>query len=190
MKKTIAMLGLAAAALTVPALAQEPGPFYLGAQLGQSKFKLDCGAGQTCDDKDGSVRLFGGYKFHRNFAGEIGWADLGKAQFTDPLASAQIKTTAWDVSALGMFPVMPQASLFGRLGLYYSTTRFSGDATGEKSATGITFGLGGQWDFTRNIGARLEWQRYNKVKATCDGCGGDSDANVDNLSIGIVYRFD
>ena len=42
----------------------------------------------------------------------------------------------------------------------------------------MTWGLGGQFDFNRNIGLRAEWQRY-KV----------SDGNVDNLSIGVLYRF-
>ena len=37
--------------------------------------------------------------------------------------------------------------------------------------------LGVQYDFTRNLGARAQWQRY------------DTDNEVDLLSVGIVYRF-
>jgi OmpA-OmpF porin, OOP family len=189
----IALAGLGGAALAFPAAAQMRTPamssFYVGANLGQSKFKLECAAGESCDDKDTAFKLFAGYQFHPNFAAEFGYTDLGKAKFSDPLGSAELKASAWELSALGLFPVMPSLQLFGRLGVYNGKTEFSGDASGSKSKTGVTWGLGGEWDFTRNLGARLEWQRFTKMKANCDGCGGESEGDVDNLSIGIVYRF-
>ena len=193
MKKTSAVIAILGAALAFPAAAQMRAPAmssaYVGANLGQSKFKIECAAGESCDDKDTAFKLFAGYQFHPNFAAEFGYTDLGKAKFSDPLGSAELKASAWELSALGMFPVMPSLQLFGRLGFYNGKTEFSGDATGSKTKTGVTWGLGGEWDFTRNVGARLEWQRFAKMKATCDGCGGDSEGDVDNLSIGIVYRF-
>ena len=196
-KAVIAVLGLAGAALAFPAAAQMRMPSmtsaYVGANLGQSKFHVDCnGLGVTdCDSKDTSFKLYGGYQFHPNFAAELGYSDLGKAKLSVPgFFSTDMKASAWELSALGLFPVMPQLQLFGRLGFYRGEIKFSGDLGGSKTSTGLTWGLGGEWDFTRNIGARVEWQRFNGMKAQCDAIGCTEDkGDVDSLSLGIVYRF-
>jgi len=196
-KAVIAVLGLAGAAAAFPAAAQMRMPSmssaYVGASLGQSKFHTDCETFGTssCDDKDTAFRLFAGYQFHPNVSAELGYADLGKATFSVPgLFSTEMKATAWDLSALLSWPVMPQAQIFGRLGAYHGETKLSGDLGGSKTTTGFTWGVGGEWDFTRNIGARLEWQRYSKMKAQCDiaGCE-EGKGDVDNLNLGLVYRF-
>jgi OOP family OmpA-OmpF porin len=196
-KAVIAALGLAGAAFAFPAAAQMRMPSmtsaYVGASLGQSKFHTNCDSffASDCDDKDTAFRLFAGYQFHPNIAAELGYADLGKAKFSDAPSgfSTEMKATAWDLSALLMWPVMPQLQIFGRLGAYHGETKFSGDLTGKTTTTGFTWGLGGEWDFTRNIGARLEWQRYAKMKANCDVFCEEGKGDVDNLNLGIVYRF-
>ena len=72
-----------------------------------------------------------------------------------------------------------QFGVFGRLGIARTEAKPGGAFSGDsESKNGVTWGLGGQFDFNRNIGLRAEWQRY-KV----------SDGNVDNLSIGVLYRF-
>jgi opacity protein-like surface antigen len=50
----------------------------------------------------------------------------------------------------------------------------------DDSETGITFGLGLRYDFTRNLGVRAEWQRYQEV--------GD-DLDVDVMSVGVIWKF-
>ena len=80
-------------------------------------------------------------------------------------------------------------SIFGRLGGYWGETKFSGDATGKKKTTNLTFGLGVQYDFMRNFGVRGEWQRYSKLKARADGDTEDADSNVDVLGVSVLYRF-
>jgi len=191
-KAAIAVLGLAGAALAFPAAAQMRSPSlnsaYVGANIGQSKYHIDCGP-LSCDDKDTAFKLFAGYQFHPNFAAEFGYTDLGKAKVTGPGGTDEFAATEWELSALGMWPVMPTLQLFGRLGLYYGEGKLSGPDQGTKKSSGVTFGLGGEWDFTRNIGARLEWQRFSKVKFRNDLNGAEDKGDVDNLSIGIVYRF-
>ena len=191
-KAAIAVLGVAAAAIAFPAAAQMRAPSlnsaYVGANIGQSKSHFDCSGVANCDQKDTAFRLFAGYQFHPNVAAEFGYTDLGKTKFSDTGFSAEAAATAWDLSALGMWPVMPQLQIFGRLGLYHGEVKFSGDLSGSKTTSGLTYGLGGEYDFTRNLGARLEWQRFNDMKAQCDGCD-ELKGSVDNFSIGIVYRF-
>ncbi len=190
-KAVIAVLGLAGAALAFPAAAQmSMSSAYVGANIGQSKLHVDCTGFTTCDDKDTAFKLYAGYQFHPNVAAEFGYTDLGKAKLSVGAASTELAATAWELSALGMWPVMKELQIFGRLGVYHGETKFSGVLGGSKTNTGITFGFGGEYDFTRNIGARLEWQRFSKMKAQCDAPGCTEDkGDVDNLSIGIVYRF-
>jgi|SRR6266850_4337429 len=188
-RSLIAVAGLTAAALAAPASAQMSlSSAYIGGSLGQSKFKVDCGGVTTCDTKDTAFRIFGGYQVNRNFAAELGWAKLGKAHFADSGGSADLEASAFDLSALGAFPLGSQFSVFGRLGFYLSKAEFSGDATGSKNSNGITWGFGGQFDLNRNLGLRAEWQRYNKVKAQESG-GTEDKGDIDALSIGVLWRF-
>ena len=55
--------------------------WYLGASIGQSKFKNDCGAsGVSCDMKDTAWKFLGGYQFNRCIAAEGAYTDLGSAK--------------------------------------------------------------------------------------------------------------
>ena len=189
-KATVAILGLAAAAFALPAAAQMKMPdlssAYIGGSLGQSKMKLDCTGLSSCDDKDTAFRIFGGYQVNRTFSAELGYTDLGKAKFRATGVDGKFEASAFDLSAIGAWPLANQFSIFGRLGAYYGTIKVSGTGVigSDKSKAGLTFGLGGQYDFNRNLGLRLEWQRFAKMDS---GAGGKSD--VDNLSIGALYRF-
>jgi OOP family OmpA-OmpF porin len=181
-KAVIAVLGLAAAAFALPASAQmRMSSAYAGFGLGQSKFKDACSGISGCDDKDTAFKIFGGYQFNPNIAAELGYNDLGKASG----GGAEIKATAWELSALGAFPVANQISILGRLGVYHGELKPSGiPGVSSETNNGITFGFGGQFDLNRNIGLRVEWQRFNKM-----GGGNFEKSNVDVLGISGLYRF-
>ena len=152
---------------------------YIGASIGKSKIKEACAG---CDDKDTAFKLFGGYQFNRTFAAELGYNMLGKVEG----GGASVEATAWELSAVAGFPVANQLSILGRLGLYHGEFKPSGIA-GASSQTnnGVTFGVGGQYDLNRNLGLRLEWQRFNNM-------GGGSigrESDVDVVSIGALWRF-
>jgi OOP family OmpA-OmpF porin len=197
-KYALAALGVAAAAFALPAAAQMRMPSlssaYIGGGIGQSKAKDGCdaiGVATSCDDKDTAWRVFAGYQFNRNIAAELGYADLGKIGFSvGALGSGEVKATAWDLSAIGLWPVANQFSIFGRLGFYNAETKISGViGGGKKRTTDLTFGLGVQYDFTRNFGVRGEWQRYSDVKSHSDLFGTNGKSDVDVLGVSLVYRF-
>ncbi len=154
-----AMLGTAAITLSAAVHAQQtavPG-FYIGAEVGQADFG---------SEEDTAFKIIGGYQFHRNIAVEAGYGllfDKGGAE-----------VTALEIVAVGLFPVMDRLSVIGKLGFANVDVETS---VGSADKTELTYGLGVQYDFTRNLGARAQWQRY------------DTDQEVDLLSIGIVYRF-
>jgi OmpA-OmpF porin, OOP family len=155
-KWLVAMLGSAAMLVSAGALAQQatvPG-FYIGAEVGQ---------GDVGSVEDTAFKLIGGYQFHRNIAAEIGYGML--------VDKGGLEVTSLEAVAVGIFPVMDRLSVIGKLGFANVDFKPGGDSTD------LTYGVGVQYDFTRNLGARAQWQRY------------DSDAEVDLLSVGIVYRF-
>src|SRR3989304_5933084 len=94
--KASGTLGLAAhAAIASPFPAADDTGWYGGISVGQSKAKIDDaritsgllgrGFARTSisdDDRDTGYKLFGGYKFNKNFALEGGYFDLGKFGFT------------------------------------------------------------------------------------------------------------
>ena len=183
-KAAVAVLGLAAAAFAFPAAAQmSMSAGYVGGSIGQSKFKADC-AGADCDTNDTSFRIFGGYQFTPNIAAELGYTDLGKLKVkVPPFGTGDIGVTAWDLSAVGLWPI-GQFSILGRLGLARVDAKPGGIFSGNsETKNGVTWGLGGQYDFNRNLGIRVEFQRFK-----ADAGGGDT-ADVDNLSLGVLWRF-
>jgi len=193
MKKIgIAALSATVMAFALPVAAQsvDTKAFYLGANFGQSKLHVECTAGLTCDDSDTALKVFGGYSFNRNWAAELGYADLGKATLTGPGGSDELKASAFDLTGVFTWPFSDMGfSVFGRAGLYTGKVELSGVDTGSKTTTGLTYGLGAGYDFNRNLGLRAEWQRYSKMKARNDATGVEDDGDVDAMTIGVLYRF-
>jgi OmpA-OmpF porin, OOP family len=192
-KKVLATALLAGfAALPTLAMAQAKGGasdlgFYAGASIGQSK--SDCNGGGSCDDKDTAYRIFGGYKFHPNIAVEGGYAPLGETSASFPGGNVTAEANAWDIVGVGSWPLGNNFSILGKLGFYNAEVKLGGLASGKKTTTDLLYGLGGQYDFNRNLGLRLEWNRYSGVKSpdVAGISGGDSD--VDVLSVGALWRF-
>lgn len=181
-KALVAVMGLAGAALALPAAAQmSMSAAYVGGGFGQSKFKDACEGVPNCDDGDTAFKIFGGYQFNPYIAAELGYNDLGKAS----ASGASVKGTAWELSALGSFPVGANFSILGRLGGYHGELKGEsafGSATDTK--TGLTYGLGVGYDLNKNLGFRAEWQRFDKM-------GGDNvgESNVDVLGLSVLWRF-
>jgi OmpA-OmpF porin, OOP family len=185
-KKALAILGLASAmAFVGPAFAQDTG-FYIGLSFGQSSVDVDCTGAISCDDTDTALKFIGGYRFNRNLGLEIGYTDLGEATFTDSISTVTFESSVIEVVGVGSLPIADQFSVFGKIGMYRGDVDASDPAFGSASDsnTGLTFGVGAQWDFTKNLGLRGEWQRYADV-------GGDNvgESDVDVLSVGVVFRF-
>ena len=188
-RATLAVLSLASAlAFSAPAAAQDTG-FYAGFHLGQATLKDFCsglsGPGISCDEKDTSWKILGGYQFNRNLALELGYADLGEATIAGPGIGGTLEATAFEVVAVGMLPVMDKFSLYGKIGIYRGDTEANGlGGSASETNTDLTFGVGARFDFTRNLGVRAEWQKYQDM-----GGGVIGEGDVDVVSVGLLWRF-
>lgn len=211
-KSHSALLALAVAAS--PALfAQEVATntgVYMGISAGESKAHIDnahitqslLGAGFTTDalaiDQKGTgYKAFIGFPMSPNWAVETGYFDLGRFGFdasTTPAGtlsgSARIKGLNLDL--VGTLPITDRWSLLGRVGAAYAQTKGTFSSTGavavtepatRKRETNYKYGFGTQYAFTPALTLRLEGERYR----VNDSVG--QRANVDLVSLGLVYRF-
>ncbi|HEX6528540.1 MAG TPA: outer membrane beta-barrel protein, partial [Burkholderiales bacterium] len=133
-------LGAACAAfalLCAPSAWSQDAGFYLGGAIGQAEVRDVCDGASTCDDKDGTWKLFVGYQINRNFAVEFGYADLGEASASGVVATglgpitarANFAATVFELTAVASFPVTDRLSLYGRAGLYRADVELSGSGT-------------------------------------------------------------
>jgi OOP family OmpA-OmpF porin len=213
--KTIGVLGLVGCAAMNSAYAASDDSFwYVGGNLGKSRTKIDddkilsslqaSGLPSTISDtdRDTAFKLFGGYKFNKNFAVEGGYFDLGQFSYTattTPPALAgtlngKAKFSGLNIDAVGFLPFTEKFSAFARLGLNYTQAKDSFSSTGavatpsnpspSKDSANYKFGLGVQYDFTESLGMRVEAERYR----IDDAIGNKGD--VDMYSLGLVYRFE
>jgi OOP family OmpA-OmpF porin len=192
--------GLFGAALAVSApaaFAQARGAaadagWYVGGSIGQSKTDCSAPPGFSCDDKDTAYKIFGGYQINRNFAAEAGYTDLGKLTASGGGVNVEAKAKAWDLVGVGAFPLSDQFSIYGKLGLYSGEVKVSSNivgGSGKKTTTDLTYGAGVQYNFTRNLGLRGEWQRYGSAKTPDTAATSEEKNDIDVLSLGVVYKF-
>ena len=153
----VSMLGAAAMAVSAGAIAQQPATtgFYIGAEVGNT----DVGGA----DDDIGFKILGGYQFHRNIAAELGYGLM--------YDKSGVEVKALEAVAVGMFPIANQFSIIGKLGLANI------DVNPGDDKTELTWGLGVQYDFSRNLGVRALWQRY------------ETDDAVDFLAVGVTWKF-
>ena len=191
-KAWVVALGVSAALVALPASAQ----FYIGAGVGQAKAKDFCGGGggfDSCDDKDTAWKVYGGYAFSPYFAAEIGYSNFGRFKATLAPFTDEAKAYAWEISALAAWPIVDRFAIFGRLGFYNATvkesTNFAGDFQHDNSD--LTYGLGMQFNITRNLALRGEWQRYQKMGGgdVAFGAGVGEKTDLDVLGVSALWRF-
>jgi len=195
------------------ACAQQSG-FYMGGSIGQAwanidddaaSFVADIGgtnvSGNT-DDTDITYKIFGGFKVNQNFAVEGGYAYLGKyttsadGTFAGGAVSAKgnVKSYAIFLDAVGILPANEQFSVFGKAGFAYtntdahvsaSTTALSASDSASANKWVPKLGLGAQFQVSRNIALRAEYEYYFNVGD--QNKTGESDVQI--LTAGISFGF-
>ena len=155
---------------------------YVGASVGQSKFRTSCGSVFDCDQKDSAWKVQAGGNFNQVFGIELGYTDFGNMRAFGGDTEAQ----ATNISLTAGVPI-GHAAIFAKGGGAYGRTDVSASpttfvSTGKKSGWGTTWGVGATYAFTPSLQARVDWDRYK-----LDFVGGEHD--VDMLSAGLQLRF-
>lgn len=204
-------LGLVAlAAIVSPiAMAQDAG-WYVGANAGQSRAKIDderitgslagrglSGISIADDDRDTGYKIYGGYKINKNFAVEGGYFDLGEFGYAATTSAGTLnghsKIKGLNLDLVGMLPITDKFSAFGRVGVNYADVKdsftgteasvYGANANPSKRAANLKVGLGLQYAFTESLAMRGEVERYR----INDAVGNKGD--IDLISLGLLYQF-
>ena len=193
--KQVVAAGALSVAICLPGLAMGQG-LYLGGAVGSSNFRQGCDglqAGLSCKNTDSGWKGFAGYQLTRNWGVEAVAAEFGKAKASGaPLGtdiSAEARVWGYGLAGTGTWSVSKEYDVFGKLGMFHGiveSSATSGGMTAKVSGRSNTalVGAGARWNFSGNWGARLEWERFNKIG---DSVTGTSDVTF--ISIGIEYRL-
>ena len=181
-----AIIAAAALAVSAPSFAQS---WYtsFGIGYGDANFNgNDLGLQNgTVDNTDTTYSVRLGYEINKNFAIEIGYADLGKYSFGGFVGTTQVtgsaKANSYDLSLVGMYPFTPEFTGYARIGVAQSERKANANTsllTADKnvSETEATYGIGGRYWFAKNWGVYGEWSKNDQIK-------------VDNYTLGMTFKF-
>jgi OmpA-OmpF porin, OOP family len=141
--------------------------WYIGASVGRSEYS-DAGNGT-------GWKVFGGYRFHPNFAAELSYVDLGN---TDIAPGFSAKSRGGSLDALGILPLGNNFDVFAKVGV--ADMKLSGDFS-SGSKVGANYGIGATYHFSHTIGVRAEAERFQNV--------GEDLGSANLYSIGVQYGF-
>jgi hypothetical protein len=161
---------------------------YVGASLGQSRVDLVCTSDMSCAQHGTAFKLLVGYRVAPNAAVEAMVYDQGKASLTDTRLGGDLRSRGVGTHLVLIAPLAERASLTGKIGLVATRISMDGNSSSSTSARGSEWrihtgwGIGGGYEFTQHIGARLEFERvYARFH--------DEKILIDLMTAGLVYRF-
>ena len=196
-------------AAATPATAQ----WYAGGNAGRAQINYNTGqlasdlsthgitGTGTIENYDLGLKLFAGYQFNDTFALEGGYVNLGKYSLTGsysrPLPAGTFtgdrKTQGANLDLVAKAGITEQISGYGRLGAAYlntkasasaSTASFVGYSNATKNQIVADIGAGFQYDFSKKLALRLEWQHFLQVGDSTTG-----RADIALYSLGLISRF-
>jgi OOP family OmpA-OmpF porin len=154
--------------------------FYAALDVGQTNAKDTCNNISGCTDTATAGRIAGGYQFTKMWGTEVSYATYGKASLGGNFGDWE--TNGVQASGIGTFPVAESFAVLGKVGV----ARIEHKSAGVTSTkTNLAYGIGGQYEFTKGIAFRVQYERLGNV--------GDANttgqAKASLLSAGALYRF-
>lgn len=200
----------------------ETSGFYFGAFGGQSSY--DIGSAEdvdeaveatvdilggfaaitdsSLDEKDTSFGLVAGYRFNSYFGLEVGYVDLGAAEYSaegvvnigGPTlgfeADASFESSGPTASVVGMLPVSDSFDLYGKAGIFFSDTEIKISIEGEgdtisASSQDTLVGVGAAWRIGQAWSLNFEFTRFLDVGDEEETGEGD----IDQLALGFTINL-
>lgn len=204
----LALTGLMAAS---GAQAFDWSDMYVGGNIGRATVAIPDNAmwfpGATAhslskDNTDTSYKIFAGSQILEFLAVEAGYASFGTTSATRSVTAPFVgtgtgsgKTQGLFADAVASYPINNNFSVLGRLGYGYYWTNTTNSVTGAATlgttpaqtksfGKGIQYGLGLQFNISKQVGLRIEWDRKPDAYVI-----GNEKVGIDNISAGILYRF-
>jgi OOP family OmpA-OmpF porin len=179
----IAIAAIAASLLSSGAMAQA----YAGAGAGPSKIDA-CEGASNCDDTGTAFKVYGGYKFASDFAGELGYYSFGKATIDlGSTVSAEAKVAGPAIGVAYLPQLNEDWGLSLRLGAVRLKTKLSvsssfGSGESSDTKTAAYYGVGVNYGVAKGV----------KLELGADFSRAESDgdkADVRAITIGVRAEF-
>ena len=169
------ILTLLSIAISGSAFAADEG-VYIAVNVGQASTGSYNLSSKTATGGSGLV----GYQFNKYFGAEVQYTDFGSIT---PQGGSSEKITGYGLNVVGTYPFNDQWSAFLRVGAADTTIKAANKGS-DVSRTDVTWGIGGQYNFSPNWGLRVDYDSY--------GVGDSSNigtATTSFASLGVVYKF-
>lgn len=179
MKNLIVSL-LLSSVFAAPAFADDTG-FYIGANAGQARSDYTGSKNAT------AFLAEAGYKYSSNLAFDAQYGAFGDIAAS---GAGSEKASGFKLAVVGILPFTEQWSLLGNFGVGYIDTKLSGTGItdGTYSRIGFTYGVGGQYNFNRQLGVRLGVDRYQTGGSQGGGYGGGGTSmSLASGTLTVVY---
>ncbi|OOG54710.1 outer membrane beta-barrel protein [Polaromonas sp. C04] len=171
----------------------------LGSKIDPSLASQGYNSSSSADswNTNGSLRL--GYQFTPNFALEGTYDNVGNMGVQSALsspadtASGNWKSYGLGLHALGIVPIDPQWSVYGRLGVeqWHTSLNLNSNVGGPTSlsnsdnSTSLALGAGVSYALTRNVDATAELIHYTHVGDPAS----TGRTGLNQFSLGLRYHF-
>jgi opacity protein-like surface antigen len=180
---TAATIGVAHAA---------PPTFYAGGDVLGLTTKLDDKTGVPPDmsgsAKATTLRLRGGAHILDWLDAELHIVLPQDEKYSTTGVANSAKTSVAAVFAKPNVNVGP-VNLYGLVGFARATIDLSGLVSGSQSKSGVAYGAGVQYAFTRNISGSIDYVQYLKKNYPVSGFSGGFDVDVKAIGVGATYTF-
>jgi len=160
---------------------------FVGASAGQATSDISCPAGTSCDDSDLAWKVFGGLEVNEYISMEFGYVDMGEVEYTGAQTGTR-EVNGVTMRLIGSYALNPSFTLIGSGGLNILNADVKGTTNAEDTDVAWSVGLGAQYNFTKSVGLRMEWERFFEVGSS-DFNGGTGEADIDLITAGVVFKF-
>jgi opacity protein-like surface antigen len=189
MTKKLLAIALGTAA-TIGVAHAAPPTFYAGGDIAGFTSKIEDKTGIAPDvsgsAKATSLRLRGGMHILDWLDAELHLVLPQDKEYSTTLGvTNKVKTTVFGLFAKPNVNVGP-VNLYGLVGFAQSKMEFSGVLSGSEKESGVAYGVGVQYPFTKNLSGSIDYVQYLK-KSNFGGAG--IDVTNSAISAGVLYTF-
>ena len=176
MKKLLLGMTLLAMA-PMAAVAADEGPYLLG-DFGVGRYE---NASPFPDPL--KLGLGAGYQFNRNFAVELGLSIFPEVEATTGAGTAKLRAHSFHPSAVGLLPLSPEFTAFGKLGISSNHAEGTNPAGNSFSTSDndLYFGFGVQYKINPKLSLRGQYENFGRFDSA------PSPLRASAVSVGVVY---
>jgi len=179
-------------AATISVAQADPITFYVGGDIAGVTTKVEDKTGVppiiTGDANATTLRLKGGAHFLEWLDAEAHIVLPQEATFSSAGTTNKVKTSIVAVFAKPNINAGP-VNIYALLGVASTNFDLSGVVSGNQSGSGVAYGVGAQYAFTKNISGSIDYTQYPKQNFGLSGFSGGLDIGVDIFAIGATYTF-